>query len=624
MAGAIQLTEVDFDQIRSNLIDYLKSTNQFTDYDFEGSNLSIILNLIAYQAQLNAYNTNMVANESFLASASVRSNVVANARMIGYTPSSSTSASTSIDCSFQLEESNYPSGFPRFCQMLPGLAFMAKGTNGSIMFNLVTTQTAAVSTDGIATFFDLPIYEGTYLTAKYTVDDSLYNQKFVIANEFIDRNTIRVLVQEDANQEIQAEYSPARYYTSVKDTDRVYWTEEVEDGHTELTFGDGLFGRKLQNGAVITVQYIISGGTIGNGIKTSDTFNFSGRVIDSYGGPVTMKPTISRFDPTQGGSGREDIASIKFRAPRAFAAQNRAVSSDDYESLIKQVYPAIDDVFVYGGEELTPPQFGRVFAVVKPSSAESLSSFAKDYITEQLKKYRVTSLDFQIIDPEVIYVEAVTNVYYDNRVTDKTASAITAEVKRSLTDYANSPNVSKFGSAAKFSQIVSIIDDSDSAITRNNTELRMRRDAVMAINTAASCEVCFENEIAKPEIDGRSAVYSSGFQKLNINGVNDGNTYYFDDDGKGNLVLFYFNSENVRVNVDLKFGTVDYVRGEVKFGYVTAVTVVNTEVANNILEIRAYPQQQDVLSQRSVSVNFDVRGSDIVSLIDNNVSKAKS
>lgn len=622
MAGAIQLTEVDFDQIKNNLIDYLKSTKQFSDYDFDGSNLQVILNLISYQAQLNAYNTNMIANESFLASASIRSNVVANARMIGYTSTSASSASTSLDCAFTLDSDDYPSGFPRFCQMAPGLSFLASGTSGSTLFNVVDAQTAAVSTDGVANFTDVEIFEGTYLTEDFVVDESIYNQKFILKNELVDFKSIRVSVQEDPNQEGVAQYTPAKSLTRVKDTDRAYWTEEVEDGYTELIFGDGLFGRKLQNGATITVKYIVCNGTAGNGIRGASNFNFAGSVTDSYGGAITTKPTISRVDVTGGGSGREDVSAIKFRAPRSYANQNRCVAKDDYAAIVKDIYPAIDDIFVYGGEELETPQFGRVFIVVKPSAAQKLSAYAKQYIKESLEDFRVASLDIQIVDPEVIYVEVVASVFYDSKVSDKSAAAISARVKDTLTDYSTSTNISKFGSAAKFSQIVSIIDDADSAITRNNTKLRMRRDAIMVIDTPASYEICFENGLTKAEVGGTATVYSSGFQILNAEGINDGRTYYFDDDALGNLVLFYFNDDNVRINVNPEFGTVDYERGEVMFGYVTPVTVVNTSVANDIVEVRAFSSNQDVLSKRSVSINFDVSKSDIVSTIDNNVSKS--
>ena len=620
MAGAIQLTEVDFDQIKNNLIDYLKSTKQFTDYDFEGSNLQVILNLISYQAQLNAYNTNMIANESFLSSASIRSNVVANARMIGYTPSSASSAATAITCSFQLDEDNYPSGYPRFCQMTPGLAFMAGGTNGSVMFNVIDTQTAAVSTEGLATFDKITIHEGKFLTAEFVVDESVYNQKFIIKNEYIDSLTIRVNVQEDPNQDIESQYFPAKVLPQVTPTDRVFWTEEVEDGYTELVFGDGIFGKKLQNGARIKVKYIISSGELGNGIRGTSAFNFSGRVIDSYGGAVTGKPTVSEVGTTLGGSTREDVASIKFRAPREYAAQNRCVTNSDYAALVKRFYPAVDDIYVYGGEELDTPQYGRVFIVVKPTNAQSLSAYAKNYIKESLQDFRVSSLDIQLVDPEVVYVEAVTKVSYDAKATDKDASAITASVKSALTDYSNTTAISKFGSAVKFSQVVSIIDDADSSITRNNTELRMRRDMVAVMDSAASYEVCFDNSFKVATVGGNATVYSSGFQMLGVNGENDNRTYYFEDDAVGNLRLFYFNDDNVKVVTNTRFGTVDYEKGEVQIGYVTPITIVNTSVGTDVVEIRAFPGTQDVLSKRSVSINFDVSKCDIVSVIDTNVS----
>ena len=620
MAGAINLTEIDFNQIKDNLIDYLKSTKQFTDYDFDGSNLQVILNLIAYQAQLNAYNTNMIANESFLSSASIRSNVVTNARMIGYSPSSAISATSSITADFQLEASQYPSGYPKFVQMTPGLAFMAQGTGGSVQFNVVDTQTVAVDSQGLARFDKIGIYEGTYLTAEFTVDESIYNQKFIIRNEYIDTSTLRVVVQEDPNQDEEAQYVPAQSLVTTEPDGRIYWTEEVENGYTELIFGDGLFGKKLENGAVIRLKYVISGGEVGNGVRGTSNYNFTGRIIDSYGGAVTVRPTVTYAETSNGGASRETISSIKFRAPRTFATQNRCVVADDYAAMVRRFYPAIDDIYVYGGEELEIPQYGRVFIVVKPTNAEALSAYAKSYIKSSLDKFRIGSLDVQIVDPEVVYVEAVTKVFYDLKATDKDASAITAAVKSALTDYSNAPNITKFGSAVKFSQVVSIIDDADGAITRNNTELRMRRDVVILPDTPASYETCFDNSFDISNSESVSTIYSTGFQMLNSEGVNDGRTYYFEDDTKGNLRLFYFNDENVKVVTETNFGTVDYTRGEIMFGYVTPVTFVNTSVGSDIVEVRADPGTQDVLSKRSVSINFDVAKCDIVSVVDLNTS----
>ena len=621
MAGAINLTEIDFDQIKDNLIDYLKSTKQFTDYDFEGSNLQVILNLIAYQAQLNAYNTNMIANESFLASASIRKNVVANARMIGYSPSSSVSASTTITCQFQLAEADYPSGFPRFIQIPPGLAFMARGNGGlSVQYNVLDTQTAAVDDQGLAIFDKITIFEGSFLTAEFTVDESVFNQKFVIKNEYIDSNSLRVIVQEDPNQNEEIQYVSAGSLVTAEPDSRVYWAEEVEDGYTELIFGDSLFGKKLRNGSKIRVKYLISSGEFGNGVRGTSNYNFTGRVVDSYGGNVNVRPTTTYVEMSNGGSGREDISSIKFRAPRQFATQNRCVVADDYAAMVRRFYPAIDDIHVYGGEELEIPQYGRVFVVVKPTNAEALSSYAKAYIKSSLDNFRVGSLDIQLVDPEVVYVEAVITAFYDNKATDKDESSINATIKNALTDYSNAPNISRFGNAIKFSQVVSIIDDADSAITRNNTELRMRRDIVTLPNTPASYETCFDNSFEISNNPNNPTVFSTGFQMLNANGTNDGFTYYFEDDTKGNLRLFYFNDSNQKVVTQPNFGTVDYAKGEILIGHVTPVTFVNTNVGSDILEVRAIPGTQDVLSKRSVSINFDVAKCDIVSVVDLNTS----
>ena len=333
---------------------------------------------------------------------------------------------------------------PVSARWLPVWRFLASGTSGSTLFNVVDTQTAAVSTDGLANFTDVEIFEGAYLTEDFVVDESIYNQ--VYSEERV-RCRLQVYScfgpRKTQTKKAQTQYTPAKSLTQVKDTDRAYWTTRKRRGYTELIFGDGLFGRKLQNGATITVKYIVCNGTAGNGIRGASNFNFAGSVTDSYGGAITVRPTISRVDVTGGGSGREDVAAIKFRAPRSYANQNRCVAKDDYAAIVKDIYPAIDDIFVYGGEELETPQFGRVFIVVKPAAAaQKLSTYAKQYIKESLEDFRVASLDIQIVDPEVIYVEVVTSVFYDSKVSDKSAAAITARVKDALTEYSTSTNLS--------------------------------------------------------------------------------------------------------------------------------------------------------------------------------------
>ncbi|QIN96925.1 baseplate wedge subunit [Synechococcus phage MA10] len=616
MAG-IQLTEVDFQQIKDNLVDYLKSTGEFTDFDFDGSNLQVILNLIAYQAQLNAYSTNMIANESFLSSATLRNNVVANARMVGYTPTSARSAATDASFTYTLDAADYPNGFPRTLRIDPGQLLMTSNGSESVIFNIIDQQTSAVSGSGVCVFREVRAYEGTFLKAAFTVDDSEYNQKFILENENIDTTTIRVEVQEDPNQTTNEFYQQASNIVTLTPESRAYWLEEVEDGRYELTFGDGLFGRKLQDGAKIFVNYIVTKGEAGNGVSSTTKFSFVGRAVNQNNVQITDRPTVTAVTTSQGGAAIEDVSSIKFRAPRDFASQNRCVVAEDYENIVRRIYPAVDDVYVFGGEELPVPQYGRVYVIIKPSSGYSLSAITKNYIKESLKPFRIASIDVVLADAEIIFIEVVSTVHYDNKRTVKDNSAIVASVKDILTKYSESSTVSKFGGAVRYSRVVGSIDDSDASITRNNTFLRMRRDMVSLIDTSASYEVCFENRLRNNA--GTSSVYSTGFQ-LSIEGVIDPQTYYFEDDSEGNIYRFYLDTSNNKVVVDKNFGTVDYTKGEVLLGYSAPITIVNTTVDNDVIEIRAIPYNQDVIASKTVYADFDIAKSDIVAVVDQEIA----
>lgn len=618
MAGAIQLSEVDFDQIKENLIDYLKSTGKFTDYDFDGSNLQVILNLISYQAQLNAYSTNMVANESFLASASIRNNVVANARMVGFQPASARAAFSFVNLTYQLDPSEYPSGLPRFLQIQPGVAFIVNSSSDTVVFNTVHAHTAGVSTSGFVRFDAVKVYEGTLLSVDYTKDVNDYEQKFIIPNNNVDTTTITVEIQEDPNQDITQEYFEADNLVRLSEDSRVYWAEEIADGQYELTFGDNYFGKAVADGAKIKISYLQTNGSTGNGYSIAGgAVNFTGRVVDSYNGSVHLNPSVTEEGTSEGGSDPEEMSSIKFRAPRQWAAQNRAVSAEDYETIIRQIYPAIDDVHVYGGEELDIPQYGRVFIAIKPTVGDSLSTFTKNYISKSLDDYRIASIGVSIVDPEVIHVECVSNVYYDNKKTGKDSSAIAAQVHSVLNEYSEVYNISRFGGAIRYSRIVAAIDASDPAVTRNNTTLRMRRNLPASIGTSASYELCYDNSF---KLDSNNPVcYSTGFQ-VSENGITDPNVYYFEDDSAGNLIRFYFDVKGAKVIKDTAFGTIDYTKGEVLIGYQSSVTFVNTSVSGNVIEVRAYPAEQDVIAKRSVSVSLNVPKSDIVAIVDSAAS----
>ena len=619
MAGAIQLTEVDFEKIRENLVSYLKSTREFTDYNYEGSNLSVILNLIAYQAQLNAYTANMVANESFLASASLRDNVVTNAKQIGYLPTSARAANSKITFTFPLAADDYLQGLPEYLEIKPGLAFSTNGGEGNLIFNIIDVANAPVGFNEagqpVAMFANIGIYEGTYLEANFVEDESDFNQKFILKNSNIDTSTIRVEVQENPNEDINQFYRQADNMVTVTDESRVYWIEEVDNGQYQLTFGDGYFGRKLENGSKIFVYYVVTNGVAGNGISETKNFVFAGEVLDSYGNAVTTTPVVDGVSMTAGGAQIESIPSIKFRAPKAYEAQTRAVVASDYDAIIRQVYPAAQDVYVYGGETLTPPLFGRVYIAVKPVTGDKISNLEKNFIKASLEPYRVASLDLVFVDPVVLNIEADSIVYYNELRTLKDNSAIAATVKSVLESYEEATSISKFGGAVRYSKIVGAIYGADDAITRNVTNIVMRKDIPVRVNAPATYEICFENPL---KIDSQSPVVTSTGFYLTINNFNSPEIYYFEDDTQGNVYTFYFNESNQKIISNTLFGTVDYETGEVELGYNKGqeITIWKTTLANGVVEVRAVPRDNDIVVDKSVYINFDVAKSNIQATVD--------
>ena len=612
MAGAIQLTEVDFEQIKLNLINYLKSTKQFTDYDFSGSNLQVILNLISYQSQLNAYSTNMIANESFLSSATLRDNVVSNARSVGYTPSSAKSAESEVTFDFQLSADDYPSGFPLFLELRPGMVFSTATGSANYIFNIVDAQSAPVSTDGICRFGNVNVYEGTYLETEFTVDTANYNQKFVIENQNIDTSLLRVEVQENPNQETRTYFKQANNLVTTTAESPVYWVEEANEQYYELTFGDGFFGKKLQNGAKIFVYYLVSNGPLANGIQATTAFTFTGRTLGSDGQIVNQNASVVSASVTAGGANIESVEEIKFRAPKFYSAQNRAVTNADYRNLVQQIYPAAQDVYVYGGQEMNIPEYGRVYVAIKPSTGDRLSNVTKTAIIESLNEYRVASLEVVITDPEILYIEIETTVFYDDKRTLKDNAGIISTVKTTLDSSQVSGAIDRFGGAARFSRIVAAIDASETAITRNVSKLVMRKDMIAVENTPASYEICFEQSLAV--IPNTPSVGSTGFTL-----AGDSNVYYFEDDGIGNLVSYYFSDNGTKNIGDPNFGTIDYENGELKIGYVTPVTFTGSVLPSSIIQIRANPLGQDVVAKKSVYLDLDVDNSKISAVVDSNL-----
>ncbi len=665
MAGPIQLTTADFLEIKQALIEYLDSTQQFPGLDFQGSNIQVILDTLAYQQQLNAYVANMVANESTLESAVVRKNVVSQAKSIGYTPVSARSAKTIIDFQFTLSTDDYPSGLPQSITLKPGMSFSTSGGKGNFLFNCIDQQTASVRNDGLVYFNDVEIYEGVYLTAEFEVDNNNYEQRFLLDNKNIDFKTIRVEVQEDPSEELRTFYTPADNLVLLTEESRKYWIEESSNGSAELIFGDNLFGYKPANGAKIFVTYLVSSGPLANGIQNVGNFKFVGQVMDTYGISLVELPEVTSVATTFGGADIESISSIKYRAPRSYSAQNRAVVAEDYDTIIRGIFPPVDDIYIYGGETKEIPEYGRVYIVIKPSTGKKLSNITKNYIKKSLEPFRVASIDIIITDPDILYVEVESHVFYDEKKTIKDNTSIRATVLDALTKYHQSTSSPKFGGALKYSEIVGIIDDADIAITRNNTSFTMRKDLSIVPSTTATYKVDFRQQI-KVEYD-RSVIHSTGFT-LEIEGKLDPRTFYFENDPTtiryltddnetserlvSDVYAFYINefNEKVRVNfyqnkynelvvVDVRgddqeitpfgmmsFGYIDtqgFARGgvvELGYRFKLGINIVSTVEASNIIQIRATPKEMDVFADESVFLQVDPSRSNIQASVDTKIT----
>ena len=665
MAGPIELTTADFLEIKQALIEYLDSTQQFPGLNFEGSNIQVILDTLAYQQQLNAYVANMVANESTLESAVVRRNVVSQAKTIGYVPVSAKSAKTVIDFQFELSEDDYPSGLPTSVTIRPGMAFSTSGGKGNFIFNCIEDQTAAVTNDGLVDFLDIEVHEGVYLTQEFEVDKNIYEQRFKLENKNVDTTTIRVEIQEDPSEDIRTFYTPADNLVLLTEESRKYWIEESDNGFYELIFGDNLFGYKPANGAKIFVTYLVSSGPLANGIQNVQNYKFVGNIIESYGITLNENPEIVSVATSFGGANIESISSIKYRAPRSYSAQNRAVVAEDYDTIIRGIFPPIDDIYIYGGETKEIPEYGRVYIVVKPSTGKKLSNITKNYIKKSLEPFRVASLDIILVDPDILYVEVESNVFYDEKKTIKDNSSVRASVVDSMNRYLMSSSSPKFGGALRYSKIVGIIDDSDKSITRNNTSFTMRKDLSIIPGTTATYRVDFRQEI-KVEYD-RSVLTSTGF-KLEIEGKLDERTFYFEndyetiryrteDDGVSeklisDLYAFYINEFNEKVRVSfyqnkfnelvivdvlgddkeatpfgmMSFGFIDsqgFARGgvvELGYRFKLGINIISTVESSNIIQIRAIPKNLDIIADESVFLQLDTSKSNIQASVDTKIA----
>ena len=596
-----KFSNLDFDQIRTQIKDYLRANSNFTDFDFEGSNFSVLIDTLAYNTYISAFNSNLVVNESFLDSATLRENVVSLARNIGYVPRSKTAARSSI--LFQVQTN---SSTPTLT-LQPGLVCTGAQDDTTFVFSISESITTVVN-NGIAQFgtseSPIDVLEGTFLTNQFIVDGSL-QQRFILDNGSIDSSSIVVYVKGSADPGLGKQYKLVDNIINVTSASETYLIQEIQDERYELLFGDGIFGKKLENGAVITVQYIVTGGIEGNG---PSIFSYAGSLQDSLGNIVvpTVVPTITTISAASNGGEIESLDSIKYFAPRLYSAQYRAVTARDYETIIASIYPNTESVSVVGGEELTPPEFGTVFITIKPKNGEFVSDFDKNNILQKLKSYSLTGINQKLVDLQVLYVEVDSFVYYNSSQVAN-VNDLRSKITSSLTSYAKSADLNKFGGRFKYSKVLNVIDNIDNSITSNITRVKIRRNLNALINQFAQYELCFGNKFnVKPE--GLN-IKSTGFR---IQGESE--TVFITDtpnDDKLTGVISIVKKDeasNTNIVVVKSAGTVDYVHGEVNL---TTINIVSTDKPNNIVEVQAFPDSNDVIGLQDLYLEFNIPNSTI-------------
>ncbi len=593
-----QFTNLDFADLRAQIKDYLRTNSKFTDFDFEGSNFSVLIDLLAYNSYITAYNTNMAVNECFLDSATLRENVVSLARNIGYVPRSSRSASATVNFSVDLGTND-----TRIVILKAGQVALGNQQGGQYIFSIPDDFVATVDDNNVALFNNLTIYEGVYLTKTFTIDYSQPNQRFVLPNSNIDTTSIRVTVKSTTN-EIYALYDNI---LRVDSTSKLFLIQEIEDEQYEILFGDGILGKKPPAGATVTVSYVVTNGPLANG---ATNFSFIGILKDDT--DTTLTSGISLLTTTSSasnGDNVEDISSIKYLAPRIYAAQYRAVTANDYKGIIPYVYPNVESVTAYGGEELDPPEYGKVFISIKPRNGSFLSQITKDSISTQLKQYSIAGIKPEIIDLKYLYVEVDSSVYYNTNAISNVTDLRTSVVK-TLTTYSQSTDINAFGGRFKYSKIVGLIDDSARGVTSNITKVKMRRDIIPEINTFATYELCYGNAFYQ-QCDGYG-IKSTGFTVSNING-----TVFLGDvpitgTTTGRLVFFKLEN-NIPLIVKNDAGTIDYTKGEI---ILDVVNITGTSLANGTIQIEGIPQSNDVIALKDLYLQLDVQHSEVSAIPD--------
>ena len=611
----VNFSNLDFDEVKTSLKEYIRANSTFTDYDFEGSNISSIIDLLAYNTYITSYNANMVSNEVFIDSATLRENVVSLARNIGYLPRSRKAAAATV--SFFVDCSNI-SPTPAALTLKKGPVASTAGTfgNQSFVFSIVSDITVPVN-NGIASFDEISIYQGSLLTSNFTYSSRTPNAKFILPNAGIDTALLNVVVKGTQQSTTQVQYTAQDSLFNIDGTSKVYYLQEIEDERYQLIFGDGIFGKALEEGNYINADYIVCNGDSANGVNQ---FEFAGSLSytrNSTNYIVTDGISLITTDiSSKGGEIIETVDSIKKFAPRIYASQNRALTANDYETLIPaKIYPETESISVFGGEELIPPQYGKVFISIKPKTGDFLPNLIKENIRMRLKKYAVAGIVPEILDLKYLYIEVDSKIYYNSNLTPGGA-AVSSIVQNNANKYAESSELNKYGARFKYSKFLNIIDQSDAAVTSNITTVIIRRDLRVALNTFAEYSIGFGNEFHIKSMDGYN-IKSSAFK---IAGIAD--DVYISDIPNTNRIsgsLFLFTvptpSSTTPTIVRRNVGVINYEKGVITLN---PINVLSGKVKDGqtIIELSACTVSNDVIGLQDLYLQLDISESNFETIVD--------
>ena len=584
----LEISELDFDDIKTNFKTYLQQQDEFKDYNLEGSGLSILLDLLAYNTHYLAYNANMLANEMFLDSADLRNSIVSQAAALGYTPTSPTASKANIDIVV-----NNATGSS--LTMPRGTAFTTTIDEETYQFVTNTTITITPSA-GVYRFSNVDIYEGTLVNYQYTVNTSDPDQRFIIPSVNADTATLTVQVQTSSSDTTTNTFTKATSITELNSSSKVYFIKEVEDGRFEINFGDGIIGQSLSNGNLVILKYVVTNKTAGN---SANSFSLATNI----GGFSNV--TITTNTAANGGAESQTKQSIKFTAPKFYAAQDRTVTVNDYKARVIQLYPNAKSVSVWGGEDNDTPYYGRVYISINPNSGINLTETAKTNLVTQLKKYNVASVTPTIVDPLTTDLVLIVTAKYDENSTTKSAATIKSNIITTITNF-NSDTLQKFDGVFRYSKVTGLIDDVDTSILSNITTVNMRKSFTPTLNSSTRYDVYFRNAIYNPHTGHEPIVSSTGFFV-----PGNSNEMFLDDDGQGNIRRYYLVS-GIRTYANNTQGTIDYSNGQITINSLNVSSISNIRGASStVIELTVIPSSNDVVPVRNQIVEIDIANSNI-------------